>query len=60
MTPTSEILTLRFLGTDDVFAPLASLGIDTFTLNYSNFGPFVAYSEINESVTFVPITSWFF
>lgn len=52
----SNILTLKYLGETTVFAPLSLAGINTYTLEYNYFGPFVAYSP--EASTFTPIVCW--
>lgn len=57
METLSNILTLKYLGFDSIFAPI-STGADTYTLEYNYFGPFVAYQEEAAESTFTPIVCW--
>jgi len=57
METIQNILTLQYLGNNGIFANIASYPINTYTLEYNYFGPFVAYQEVVES-TFTPIVSW--
>lgn len=58
METIQNILTLQYLGNNGIFANIASYPINTYTLEYNYFGPFVAYQEEAAEPTFTPIVSW--
>jgi len=58
METIQNILTLQYLGNNGIFANIASYPINTYTLEYNYFGPFVAVTE-EQASSFVPIVTWF-